>query len=130
MKHSFFISGFLLLLSSCDWFVEPVTLYEFAVLDVDSSQVFNAKVSSIDPIVKPMNNNVLLFDANQGYTAFEVQQTTRKDTFRLYYQFDVVDNEVLFKNFRFESNTIKRADIHQTGPYTQEFPFIKLYLPK
>lgn len=130
MKKVFLVSGFLILLSACDWQEEAITLYEFALLDEDSIRLINVPVASYDPVEKPMNNNVLLFDAYQGYTAFVVKQATRNDSFKLYYEFDVVDDEVLFKNFRFESATIKRADISHRGFYNQEFPFIKLYLPK
>ncbi len=130
MKKLILICGFLVLLGACDWQEEAITLYEFALLDEDSIRLINVPVASYDPIEKPMNNNVLLFEANQGYTSFVVKQATRNDSFKLYYEFDVVDDEVLFKNFRFESATIKRADISHRGFYNQEFPFIKLFLPK
>lgn len=130
MKKLIIICGFLVLLGACDWQEEAITIYEFALLDEDSIRLINVPVASYDPIEKPMNNNVLLFDANQGYTSFVVKQATRNDSFKLYYEFEVVDDEVLFKNFRFESATIKRADISHRGVYNQEFPFIKLFLPK
>jgi hypothetical protein len=130
MKKLILICGFLVLLGACDWQEKTMTIYEFALLDEDSIRLINVPVASYDPIEKPMNNNVLLFDANQGYTSFVVKQAMRNDSFKLYYEFDVVDDEVLFKNFRFESATIKRADISYRGVYNQEFPFIKLFLPK
>ncbi len=128
MKYLYLFFG-LIALNGCDWYVEPTIAYEFDLRDTDSMQLFGAEVESYDPITKNMDF-VLLFDANQAYTGFIVKQATRSDSFKIYHDFDVVDDEVIFKNFRFESATIKRADIQQTGFYTQERPFIKLYLPK
>jgi hypothetical protein len=129
MKKALVFLGFLFLLNACSWNEEVQNGYEFDLLDTDSMQLFGAEVESYDPITKNMDF-VLLFDANQGYTSFVVKRAMRSDSFKIYYNFDVVDDEVMFKNFRFESATIKRADIQQTGFYTQERPFIKLYLPK
>lgn len=129
MKKALFFLGVLCLLNSCDWWVEPQNRYEFSLLDTNSMQLFGATVESYDPISKTMNF-VLLFDANQAYTGFVVKQATRSDSFKIYHDFDVVDDEVIFKNFRFESATIKRADILQDGFYTQDRPFIKLYIPQ
>jgi hypothetical protein len=129
MKYLYLFFG-LIALNACDWNEKPINGYEFSLLTESGDPVFNTSVASYDPIEEPMNNNVLLFDANQGYTAFVVKQISRTDSFKLFYEFDVVDDEVLFKNFRFESATIKRADISNRGVYNQEFPFIKLFLPK
>jgi hypothetical protein len=129
MKKLILIYACLLLFVSCDT-NESITQYEFSLLTEAGNQLFNASVESYDPVEKPMNNKVLLFDAYQGYTAFVVRQASRSDSFKIYYEFDVVDDEVLFKNFRFESATIKKAEINNTGPYNQDFPFIKLYLPQ
>ena len=129
MKHTLLLFGVLCLLNGCDWNEKPQNAYEFSLLDTDSMQLFGAEVESYDPITKNMDF-VLLFDANQGYTSFVVKRAMRSDSFKIYYKFDVVDDEVIFKDFKFESNTIKRADINQTGYYRQDYPFIKLYLPK
>ena len=129
MKKALLFLGFLCLLNSCDWWVEPENQYIVQLLDTDSVLIVKADVFSYDPISKNVTP-VLLFDANQAYTGFVVKQATRSDSFKIYHDFDVVDNDVMFKNFRFESATIKRADILQEGFYTQERPFIKLYLPK
>lgn len=129
MKNTLLLLGFLGLFNACDWDWRHFNAYEFSLLDSDSSQVFDGRVESYDPVAKSMEVG-LLFDANQGYTSFLVRRGMRSDSFKIYYNFDVVDDEVIFKNFRFESATIKRADINQVGPYRQDFPFIKLYLPK
>lgn len=114
-------------LISCDPWWSLDEGYVVNVQKMDSSNVLNFTISSIEPIKKNLGS-VLEFNPYSDTSKYELVSASRRDTFMLSYQMRIEEDEVEFTNFKFHSKTIKQSKISIQDYYTFESPFLTIFI--
>ncbi len=127
MKLGLFIFVLTSLLYGCSSGSSGVS-YELSILDIDSNPLAFNSVVAYGPVEKTMNGG-LLFNPYSDTSKFVITRDfTRKDTFFVIHKMSIVEDEVVFSDFKFHSNTIKKHQFFKADNYTSTSPFLKVFL--